>query len=80
MKNVVYFGKINTGLLTNSKPTVPEGWEKPRYYRIRIEHGEEEIKLEDTCKRMVPFLFSDIDGLIKALTKAKRKIIEGSVN
>jgi hypothetical protein len=67
MTNVVYFIKIYTDLLTNYKPTVPEEWEKPAYYHIRIEQGG----------RMVPFQFSDIDGLIKALTKAKRKIMEG---
>lgn len=57
----------------------PAGWEQGYQFRIRISYGDEEIKFEDTCNRMVPICFEDIRALRKALKKVEKHIISQAI-
>jgi len=46
-------------------------WNPDYYFRIRVVYGEEKIKIEDSCGRMVPLCFDQMKGLRRALKTIK---------
>ncbi len=59
-----YFGKVPPEYQDMHNESVPEGWEKDWYYRLRI--ADEEIEIEDSCGRMVPIPWNQLFTLEKA--------------
>jgi hypothetical protein len=49
-----------------------EGREDTHYYWIDINLPEQEIKFQDTCKRMIPFGFEHVKELRKALKRIEK--------
>lgn len=69
-----YFGVVPGEYVDDHDANIPEGWEPGWYFRIRVEYGDEEIKVEDSCGRMVPFQFKDIKALRRTLKLIKKEI------
>lgn len=72
--SVFYFGVVPDEYEEDHNAHTPEGWEPGWYFRIRVDYMDEEIKVEDSCGRMVPFQFKDIKALRRALKAIKRDI------
>lgn len=72
--SLFYFGLVPDEFVEDHALGCPEGWEPDFYYRIRVVDSDEEIKVEDSCGRMVPFTFQDIKLLRKALKDAKESL------
>ena len=49
-------------------------WDPDFYFRIRVVYGEEEIKIEDSCGRMVPFCFEHMKALRRTLKTIKELV------
>jgi len=69
--NYVYFAPTNFDWGDS-----PEGWEENYQFRIKLHTSEQEIKIEDTCNRMIPMCYEDIKAFRKALKKAE-EIVNG---
>ena len=68
-----YFGKIPNDII--KELAFPEGWTEPYYFRIRVDGKDEEIKVEDTCGRMVPFNWYDIWQFQQTLTQVQNELL-----
>lgn len=61
-----YFGKVPPEHLEIHNESSPKGWEPGWYYRLRIVDDDQEIKIEDSCGRMVPIPWNQLFTLEKA--------------
>lgn len=68
-----YFGEVPVEF-QNSHET-PEGWKENYYYRVKIKTTLEEINIEDTCGRYVPFQFRDMFYLQTALARTQQELL-----
>jgi len=61
-----YFGKVPPEYQDMHNEDLPEDWEPNWYYRLRIVDEDQEIKIEDSCGRMVPIAWNQLFTLEKA--------------
>ena len=52
----------------------PEDWAQDYEYCVEVDYDFEIVRIKDTCSRMVPIGFEDIDKLIRVLTTVAKKI------
>jgi hypothetical protein len=71
-ESVFYFGVVPEDYVEQHKEEVSGDWDGTYYYRIRVVHEDEEIKIEDSYGQMVPMQFSDVKLLRSVL-----KIVKG---
>lgn len=71
-----YFGKVEDEFVENFGMDYPDGWEEGYFFRIRIDEDNLEIKVEDSCGRMVPLSFNDIHSFISTLKNVEKEIVE----
>jgi hypothetical protein len=68
--HTIYFGKQDPTGTTSQ----PKDWEPGWDFRIRIVEEEGEIKIEDSCGRVVPMMWQDIHKLQTALNTVTGEI------
>lgn len=73
---VYYFGLVPDEYKEDHNSQIPKDWEPNYYFRIRVVAREEEIKVEDSCGRMVPFLIQNISELMFTLRQTQKHLIE----
>lgn len=69
-----YFGTPADEHKEDHERELPKDWLENTYFRVRVEYDDEEIKIEDSCGRMVPFSFTDIKELRKVLKTIKKEV------
>ncbi len=74
MYNYYYFGEVADEYKGDHWESMPKDWLENTYFRIRVDYADEEIKLEDSCGRMVPFSFENIKELRKVLKTVRKDI------
>lgn len=71
MKQAYYFSKVPKGWREKS---LISGFNSKYYFRLRIEEDQGEVKIEDSCGRMVPIFFPNLKKLKKTLTKVIKAV------